>query len=250
MPYTPLSHVSTGELATAALHNTLLDNVAEIRVGGIAIPSQTAKDFVYADTSTTFGRLAAVAKKFPRFNAAGTAWEMVYPGVGIKDLWIPITAFRPKPSGGCNPAEDILLSSGRYVTACGFPDGSTTGASFGFPFPKSWNRSTLTFQPYWLVTSGTGAVVWSHSLVAAGDNETLDVAIGTPQTSTDTALSAKNLAIGPESAATTVSGSPQVNDWCRWDLERTPGAAGDTLNATAYLIGIKVRLTTDAPDDE
>lgn len=80
MSYTALSHVSTGELATAALHNTLLDNVAFIETGGIAIASQAALDFLYASSSTQFGRLAkGSALQSIRLNSGASAYEFFTP---------------------------------------------------------------------------------------------------------------------------------------------------------------------------
>lgn len=52
------------------------DNPNELRTGGIAIASQAALDFVYASSASQFARVAAVAGKSPRLNAAGTAWAM------------------------------------------------------------------------------------------------------------------------------------------------------------------------------
>lgn len=56
MSYASLAHVSTGELATAALHNTLLDNVAGLRVGEIATTSQAANEVIFATSATQLGR--------------------------------------------------------------------------------------------------------------------------------------------------------------------------------------------------
>lgn len=241
-----------GEVHSAATLNTdHRDNLIALRGGGIAIPSQSALDFVYAATASQLGRLAAVAKKFPRLNSAGTAWEMAYPGAGVKDLYIPFGAFRPKLSGGSAIVSDELMSAGRYVQGGAFGASATESASLMFRFPKSWNRGTVTFQPYWFnLAGGVGAVVWSFGGVAASDSDSLDAALGTEQTSTDTALGAKVLAVGPESAAITIAGSPQIGDLCRLEVSRTPLAGGDTYGSPAYLAGVNLRLTTDNADDE
>jgi len=51
MSYTPLAHVSTGELATAALHNTLLDNVDYL----FNLPAGSLTKIGSAQGSTTSG---------------------------------------------------------------------------------------------------------------------------------------------------------------------------------------------------
>jgi hypothetical protein len=251
MPWsTPATWVAGTVLAASDLNTHLRDQLLVLRGGGITISGGAAKDFIYSDTTTQLGRLAAVAGKVPRFNVGGTAWEMVYPGAGLKDLFLPVASFRPKLSGGCGALQDYLLSAGIYVSAMPFSSSATNGASMTLRLPKSWNKGTITAQPYWLNTAGgAGDVVWSVSVVAASDTDTLDVATGTPQTSTDTAQSAEVLAIGPATSAITVAGTPANGDLLRFDVERTPLAGGDTYGSDALLAGIHLQLTTDNADD-
>lgn len=87
MAWTAIVLVSTGELATAAVQNTqVLGNLNELRTGGLAIASQAPFDFVYASSASQLARLAAVASKSPRLNAAANAWEMTpwFPGELLK----------------------------------------------------------------------------------------------------------------------------------------------------------------------
>lgn len=84
MSYTVLAHVSTGELATAALHNTLLDNLDGVYAGGVAIASQAALDFVYGSSATQLARLAAgAALTSPRINADGNGWEFAAASIAL-----------------------------------------------------------------------------------------------------------------------------------------------------------------------
>ncbi len=76
MAWTDLTDVTTGELATASLHNQLLEDVRVLRAGGLAPSGAAALDFLYMSTSTQVGTLTAVAGKVPKVNAAGSAWEM------------------------------------------------------------------------------------------------------------------------------------------------------------------------------
>jgi hypothetical protein len=56
--------VSTGELATAATHNTqVLGNLNELRQGGIAIDDQQAGDFITASSDTQLSRMGSAAVK-------------------------------------------------------------------------------------------------------------------------------------------------------------------------------------------
>lgn len=57
MAWTTIVPVSTGELATAAVHNTqVLANLNELRQGGLAISGQTADDFILASSATQLTR--------------------------------------------------------------------------------------------------------------------------------------------------------------------------------------------------
>jgi len=246
----PKTYVA-GSIHTAAELNIYeRDNFITIRAGGLAIVSQTALDFIYASSSTQLARLSAIAGKFPRLNSAGNAWEMHYPTAGIHELFVLAAAFRPKVSGGPGGLEDVLLSSGRYISAMPFDGTTLEGAYIHFSFPKSWNKGNLTFQPYWFNTAGgSGAVVWSGSGVAASDGDSLDAAVGTAQTSTDTVQAAEVLCIGPESSPITLAGSPLNDDDIRFEIERTPAAGGDTYASDAFLFAVKWRFTTDNSDD-
>lgn len=75
---TPRTWVDT-EVVTASLLNThIRDNLNALRVGGIAIASQAANDFIYASSSTQLARLAAVSGQVPQYN--GSAWVMTTVG--------------------------------------------------------------------------------------------------------------------------------------------------------------------------
>lgn len=169
---------------------------------------------------------------------------------GIVELHLPISAFRPHASGGCGPVEDLLLSSGRYLAAAPFGASAVESASLAIRLPKRWNLGTFTFEPYGLNTAGgSGAVVLQMAGVAVSDGDSLDAAVGTFQTSTDTIQAAKNLMVGPASSAITLAGSPAYKDLLRLVIQRDPVAAGDTYGSSYYVHGVVVRLTVTEPTD-
>lgn len=69
----PRTYIAGEVHAASTLNTDHRDNILALRGGGLAIPSQAAKDFIYADTTTQLGRLAA-ASGVPFYNAA--AWVM------------------------------------------------------------------------------------------------------------------------------------------------------------------------------
>ncbi len=84
MSYVPLAHVATGDTATAALHNTHLDNTDFVYAGGLAISSQAALDFLYASSATQMARLArGTSRQYPRIKSDLSAWEFASTGMEL-----------------------------------------------------------------------------------------------------------------------------------------------------------------------
>lgn len=192
-----------------------------------------------------------LATKVDQWDLLWNNVQSIYDSLRSLDEWpIPAAAFRPHASGGCGALEDILLSSGRYVQGLPFDPTSIESASFALPLPKRWNRGTFTFQPLLMNTAGgAGAVVCQLAAVAASDDDPLDVAVGTFQTSTKTVLAAKDFMLGPESAAITMAGPPAVGDLSRFVIQRDPTAGGDTYASDIYFLGVILRLTSSEPND-
>lgn len=117
---------------------------------------------------------------------------------------------------------------------------------FEIAFPKSWNLGTVTFIPYWTAASGSGTAIWALSAVARSDDDPLDVAFGTAQSSTDTLITAYDMHVGPESSAITIAGTPAAGDGVNFKLIRD---VADTLTVDAKLIGAKLIYTTSAATD-
>lgn len=245
MPWTtPATWVAGAVLAASQLNTHLRDQLNVLRGGGLAISSQTALDFLFASSSTQLGRLAAAAGKAPRLNLAGNAWEMAYLGAGVHELAIPAAAIRPHDSGGCGILESLLMSSGRYVQGLPFDATAIESASFQLSLPAGWNEGTITAQFKTLnIAGGSGAFVFQLAGVAAGDDDSLDAAVGTFQTATDTILAAKDLMVGPQTSAITIAGTPVAGDLTRFVVQRDPTAGGDTYASDVYLLEVIIRLT-------
>jgi len=124
-------------------------------------------------------------------------------------------------------------------------------AQFEIHMPKSWNLSTLTFQPVWSHDSTTTnfGVVWQLAAVARSDGDAGDVAFGTAQSSTDTGGTTDDIYIGPESSAITVAGTPAAGDTVQFQIARAPADGSDTMAIDARLHGIRVFFTTNASTD-
>ena len=120
-------------------------------------------------------------------------------------------------------------------------------AQFAIRMPKSWDEGTVTFQPYWTAGSGTGTVAWTLAGVALSNDDPIDTAFGTAQTSSDTLIAANDVHVGPVSSAITIAGTPAVEDITYFQISRD--VANDNLTADARLIGVALFYTINAADD-
>ncbi len=116
--------------------------------------------------------------------------------------------------------------------------------------PKSWDEGTITAQFSWTAASGTGNVIWGMQCLARSDDDAIDTAFGTAQTSTDALTATGDLMISAATSAITVGGTPAENDnvWCR--VYRDAANGSDTFSADARLTGVKVLYTINALTDD
>ncbi len=119
-----------------------------------------------------------------------------------------------------------------------------------FP-PPSWDLGTITFKARWFHPSTTTnfGVAWQLAGIAMSDNETMDVALGTVQTVTDTGGTTSRHYVTSESSAITVGGTPAAGDAVLLRVARVPANGSDTMAVDAYLHGIDVFYTENAVTD-
>jgi hypothetical protein len=162
---------------------------------------------------------------------------------------IPASSMVGNTTNGAATGTTETSTNKVMVRTLDFDTTTQEGAQFCIPMPKSWNEGTVTFQPLWTAASGSGGVVWELRAVAMSDDDALDAAWGTGQTSTDTLIAANDVHTGPESAAITIAGSPAENDLVFFQIRRNVADASDTLGVDARLIAIRLFVTTNAAND-
>jgi len=185
------------------------------------------------------------------FNYSGNSSDLRTQG--LETIWVPAAAMRPTSSTGCAAITDVATTSGRPdMQVLDFDASSDEHAQFQVSMPKSWNEGTITYQAYWTTTaSDTDGVAWGLQGVAVSDNDTIDVAYGTPIVVTDDALgAAEDLMVTAASSAVTLGGSPAVGDLCFFRIYRDVSDANDDMAEDARLIGVKMLFTTDAGNDD
>lgn len=178
-------------------------------------------------------------------NASGAPYRIS----GKTAVPVPASAMVANITNGAASATTETTTNDVMVRTLDFDQTTQEGAQFCVPMPKSWNESTVTFQPIWTAASGSGGVVWELRGVSLSNDDALDTAFGTGQTSTDTLIATNDVHIGPESSAITIAGTPAEGDLVFFQIRRNVSDGSDTLNADAKLIGIRLFITTNAAND-
>jgi hypothetical protein len=167
-------------------------------------------------------------------------------GQGRQGLWIPATAMIAATTNGPSVGTVEQTTNKNMTKTLDFDTTTSEIAQFFIAFPNSWNLGTVTFIPHWTAASGSGTAIFALSGVAISNDDALDVAFGTAQSSTDTLITAYDNHVGPESAAITIGGTPAAGDLINFKLVRD---IADTLGVDAKLIGIQLFYTTNAATD-
>lgn len=168
---------------------------------------------------------------------------------GVLEVWIDAASMIPRITNGPSRGITEQTTNKNNHESLDFDTTTQEFVQFKWRMPKSWNLGTVTFIPIWTAASGSGGVVFGLAGVATSNNNALDVAFGTVQTSTDTLLTANAEHEGPASAAITIGGTPAARDLVTFQINRTVADAGDTLAVDAKLLGIVLQMTTNAAND-
>lgn len=158
----------------------------------------------------------------------------------------------PRTTNGAAVGQIETTTNKVMVRTLDFDASTIEYAQFSIRMPKSWNEGTVTFIPSWSHASTTTnfKASWGLQAVAISDDDTLDVAFGTGQTSNDTGGTTNDLYAGPESSAVTIAGTPAAEDLVIFQVYRkADDGTNDTLAIDARLHGVTIYITTDAEND-
>jgi len=183
------------------------------------------------------------AGRLYRRNNGDTAWY-IDSVVGLQDLWIPATAMWARATTGAGGLTRTELATNKInIQTFDFDQTTSEFVQFGWQPPRNWDNGTVKFTPYWTATSGSGTFICELKGGAYSNDDALDTALGTAQSSTDTLITANDLHVGPQSSAITIAGTPADSDYIHFQIDRD---ISDTLSADALLIGITLEITLDA----
>ena len=172
---------------------------------------------------------------------------------GKDTIFVPAAAMTPTVSNGCSALTLFETTAGRPdIVVLDFDQTADEGAQFQVALPKKYNGGTVTFQLFWTQSVGavTTGVAFALQGVAVDDNQTIDVAYGTPVVVTDDAQGAvEEMYISVESSAITIAGTPTGSKMNFFRLFRDVSDANDDLAGDARVVGIKFHFTTNANTD-
>ena len=157
------------------------------------------------------------------------------------EIWVPVTSMWPSTTSGAGDAvKNEYTTNDQDLYEMPFDQTSDEFAQFSIKMPGNWDASTVTFDAVWTAASSSGDVIWGLQGVAYANDDAIDTAWGTAQTSTDTLTATGDICVSPESSAITLAGTPAASEFCQFRVYRDADAGGDTLAADAQLIGITI----------
>lgn len=120
---------------------------------------------------------------------------------------------------------------------------------FDVPLPKSWNGQAIIAEYLWTATTGSGSVVWQMALAVFSEGDPLEAAYGTAVNVTDTLTVVNDLHVSPRTANITPSGTPADDSYLRGRITREVTDPSDTIAADVKLLGIRLFIVYDLPND-
>lgn len=157
------------------------------------------------------------------------------------EIFLPASSMWPSTTGGCaDAAKTEYTTNDQDLYELAFDASTDEYAQATIWMPDDWDGSTITFKPVWTAASSTGDVIWGLQGRSYANDDAIDQAWGTAQTSTDTLLATGDIHYGPESSAITLAGTPAAGELIQLRVYRDADAGGDTLAADAKLLGIKI----------
>lgn len=252
--YTPAaSAIDLNALTTDATGGATGDFIPFVDISDANASNKvTAADFVYniannltADTAPDM----AADHVITRDNSASAAKKVLlrYIGAGKQTVWIPAAAMTSRTTNGAASGTTESTTNKVMNKTLDFDTTTQEFAQFTVAFPKGWDEGAVTFVPYWTAASGSGTFISTLAGVALSDDDAIDTAFGTAQSSSDTLITALDVHVGAESSAITIAGTPAEGDLVYFQIARD---VADTLGVDAKLIGIKLFYTTNSTTDE
>lgn len=164
------------------------------------------------------------------------------------EMFIPAGAWKARTTSGAASGATETTTNKINLDTFDFDKTSAEYIQCVWQPPKSWDEGTVTFRPVWTASVGTPAetVIFGFQGVAISNDDALDAAFGTAQTSSDVLLATGDQHTGPYTSAITIGGTPAESDVIIFQCYRD---ISDTLSDDAKFIGAMLKFSVNAQDD-
>lgn len=181
-------------------------------------------------------------------RAAGDGRYILQTASRSYEIFIPAGAWKARTTSGAASGATETTTNKINLDTFDFDQTTTEYIQCVFQMPKSWDEGTVSFRPVWTASAGSAAetVIFGFQGVAISNDDALDAAFGTAQTSSDALLATGDQHTGPYTAAITIGGSPAESDFVVFQAYRD---VSDTLSADAKFLGATLKFTVNAQDD-
>jgi hypothetical protein len=179
--------------------------------------------------------------------------EVAFATLKKESLWFPSSAMTARTTNGPAVGSAELSGNKVMVPTLDFDSATNEYCQFNIGMPKSWNEAaTFSFIPVWLhgATTVNFNVQWKMRLLALRNDDAMDAAFGTAQSSTDTGGTTNDLYTGPESSVITPSGTLAQNNIILAEFFRETSGVSGNMAIDAKLFGVFVFFWRDAETDE
>lgn len=170
---------------------------------------------------------------------------------GTQSIWVPASAMRNhvSTSASCGDTHDAGATD-YATTVCAFDTAADELADFTVALPKNWDEGTLTAQFWWTSEGATTSqtVDWELACASYSDANNINPTFSSPQASNDTYAAAGFTHKSPVTAALTCESTPASEDLTIFQIRRD--VSDDTLDVDALLIGVMLKFTDNAANDD
>lgn len=250
-PEGPAGSVLDGAITNIKLADMPANTVKARAAATTGVPSDVALAASRLLGRGSTGDIAAIAPG-TSLTISGTTLDVaaVADVRGLQTIGVPAGAITPRTTTGAGPSTLETATNRNVYRSVDFDATTQEFVQFDVPMPKGWNEGTVTFQVIWMhpATTVNFGVVFGMSAVGFSDTDPGDAAFGTVVTVTDTGGTTNAVYQSPVSGALTVAGAAE-NDYVKFQLQRNPADASDTLAVDARVIGVKIHFTINAATD-
>lgn len=171
--------------------------------------------------------------------------------VGRQDWDIRADLMIPRTTGGPASGSVETATNKVMLKSLDFDAAAAEYAQFSFIAPKRWDEGTMKAKFVWAhpATTTNFGVVWAIQGLSLSDDDAGDTAFGTAVSVTKTGGTTNDIYITAETAAFTLSNTPNEGDLVVFQVYRDATNVADTLAVDAKLLGVMLYWTSNAASE-